>query len=195
MIAFIDDSGDCGSRYTKGSSEYFILSLVCIPEKDTENIDLEINKLKQKMGFPDSFEFHFRNNSHKQRLVFLKFLKRKNFYVFSIILDKQTNEFKNKKDVITTSLFNLLSLVDQKKFPYKIIIDEMLGKKQINLISRNIKQKFYSLKKVQEENSTNNNLIQIADYYAGCLNRYVQGKDNEGYFQYLRNKQKKILIK
>lgn len=60
MLVFIDDSGDPGFKFDKGSSEYFVISMVIFDDElEAEKIAVAIKELRRKIGFPDDVEFRF----------------------------------------------------------------------------------------------------------------------------------------
>ncbi len=57
MLVFVDESGDPGLKLDKGSSKYFIVTLVVFEDpKDAEDLDLRIRLLRKEFGFHHKFE-------------------------------------------------------------------------------------------------------------------------------------------
>ena len=60
MLVFIDDSGDPGFKFERGSSRYFIvLILIFNDELEAEKTAVAIKELRRNLGFPDDAEFKF----------------------------------------------------------------------------------------------------------------------------------------
>ena len=65
MLVFIDDSGDPGFNFKKGSSRFFIIAAVIFnDELEAEKTAVSIKELRRKLNFPDDVEFKF-NKSRK----------------------------------------------------------------------------------------------------------------------------------
>lgn len=193
MIAYIDDSGDFGSRYAKGASEMIVLSMVCISEDKVIEIDKEMKSLKSIIGFRN-FEFHFKENTERQRKLFLQLIRKTDFTIYALVLDKQSVTLKNKKHTFLFSVSKMLNMADEITTPKKIVSDRMLGKKQITSVAKQIKEQFPGVRSLHEEDSKNNNLVQLADYIASIIYRHAIGKDKDlEYFSFIRNKRKEIV--
>jgi hypothetical protein len=119
-LLFIDEAGDPGFKFDRGSSLYFTLALVMF-ESDEAAIDCQrsIETLKQGLRMPDHYEFHFHNDTHKRRLQFLEAIHRQDFTSFTLTLNKQSKQlnqdiFRKATDAyrwICTTLFE--SVVDE----------------------------------------------------------------------------------
>ena len=186
MLVFIDESGDPGFKLNKGSSRFFVVALVTF-EDNEEAIacDQRINLLRREINLPEDFEFHFKENSHKRRLEFLKAIAPYNFFYFGIVLNKDPNKlwgegFKNKESLYKYTC----GLVFENAKPYlknaTVIIDQS-GHKQFQVQLRkylrdkaNINKTI--IKKIKTKRSKGNNLLQLADYIAGTVNRCVLKK-------------------
>lgn len=66
MIVFIDDSGDAGFKFDKGSSRYFIIACILFKDElEAEKTALAIKEYRRKCRFSDEMEFKF-NGSRKE---------------------------------------------------------------------------------------------------------------------------------
>ncbi|MFA5068422.1 MAG: hypothetical protein WC466_10390, partial [Candidatus Izemoplasmatales bacterium] len=76
-------------KIDKGSSRYFTVGLVLF-EEDEEAIscDQRIQLLKKEVGWRENDEFHFKNNSDKIRVAFLKAVSPYNFFYYGIVINK-----------------------------------------------------------------------------------------------------------
>lgn len=73
MLVFVDESGDTGLAIDKGSSKYFVVSLVLFEDnEEAEAADQRIELLKKELALPPTFEFHFHDNHPNIRKTFLK---------------------------------------------------------------------------------------------------------------------------
>ena len=133
-MVFIDESGDPGLKIEKGSSRYFVISLVVFEDKDEAlACDQRIGLLRKELGWEPNSEFHFKKNSDKVKQVFLQAVAPYNFFYFRRQLAKYLRKRMNERN-----------------------------KKPI--------------KEVKMQRSAGNNLLQLADYIAGTINRSVQDR-------------------
>lgn len=58
MLIFIDDSGDPGFKFDKGSSKIFVIVLIIFDDNlDAEETALKIKRLRQRFKKSERFEF------------------------------------------------------------------------------------------------------------------------------------------
>lgn len=190
MLVFIDESGDSGLKVNTGSSPFFTIGLVVFEEHDEATAcDQRIDLLKRELGQEDSYEFHFKNNSDKVRERFLQAVSPYNFFYYGIVMNKKNlwgDGFKEKKSFYkyTCSLVfenakdkleNAIIVIDQSgSLDFKQQLQTYL-KKKINTQERT------TIKKVKMQDSSCNNLIQLADYVTGAINRslHTHKKDHD----------------
>ena len=73
MLVFIDESGDSGFKFDKGSSEFFNVSLVIFNDNDEANAcDNRIQLLKKELGKSNNWEFHFKESAFDSNVKHLK---------------------------------------------------------------------------------------------------------------------------
>jgi hypothetical protein len=87
---YIDESGDEGFQFEKGSTEWFVLSAV-ITEKssDLETVKL-VDAVRSELGRSDTDKtpFHFRTIKHEQRLPFLHHIANANLRSVVVMIHK-----------------------------------------------------------------------------------------------------------
>lgn len=205
MLVFIDESGDAGFRIQEGSSRYFVVALVVFEDnKEAEACDKRISLLSRELGYQEGYEFHFREDSHKIRQAFLQAVAPYEFFYFGIVLNKDLQKlwgegFKNKESLYKYTC----SLVFENAKPYlkeATVIMDQSGRKVFRsqlakyLKSRiNIEQAI--IKKVKMQPSRGNNLLQLADYVAGVVNRCQQGKKfSQDYRRFIAHKEMYVQI-
>lgn len=89
MLVFVDESGDSGMRLDKGSSLLFAVGLVVFRSDDeATRCDAAIGELKSRLGLPAAFEFHFAENSSRQRRSFLQTVSAFAFETHVFAVDK-----------------------------------------------------------------------------------------------------------
>ena len=189
MLVFIDESGDSGFKFDKGSSEFFNVSLVVFNDMDEANAcDNRIKLLKKELGKPDSWEFHFKENSHRIRDEFLKAVVRYEFFYYSFILNKRELYSQNligNKDSFYKYVCGLVFENAKDKLDNAIVLIDESGNRDFKKsLSKYLKNRMNDydrkvIKKVKMQKSHSNNLLQLADYIAGIMNRSVLGKDDK----------------
>ncbi|MFA6028093.1 MAG: DUF3800 domain-containing protein [Patescibacteria group bacterium] len=206
MLIFVDESGDTGRKLNKGSSRYFIIAIVIFSESEEAlNCDKRINQLRREIGKPDNFEFHFTHNSETVRQKFLQAIQPYHFNYFSVVIDKHPNKlwgpgFKDKESfykyacnmVFTNALFYLddaTAVLDKSGSPdFRNRLAKYL-RKRIN------EQGTGKIKKLKQQRSSANNLLQLADYVSGIINRKVQNKRGwMQYYKYISDKENWVQI-
>ncbi len=201
MLVFIDESGDTGLDITAGASRYFIIALVLFEDDDEATAcDQRIQLLKKELGRPQDFEFHFYNNSDRMRKKFLEAIAPYNFFYLGIAVNKDPNRlfgegFRHKESFYKYAC----GLVFENAKPYlkdaKVKVDKSGRAVFRNELAKYLQRRVNSeqdrlIKSVKMEPSHSNNLLQLADYVAGTINRTLQQKKNhEAYHRYIRPKE------
>ena len=102
MLVFIDDSGDPGFKLDKGSSRFFIISLVIFGDNlEVEKTAVAIKELRRELGFSDEVEFKFFKSRREVREKFLNTINKFDFRVRSLVIDKmviESDHFKTNKN-------------------------------------------------------------------------------------------------
>ncbi len=201
MLVFIDESGDTGLKIKEGSSSYFIVSLVIFEDDDeATNCDKRIQLLKRELGKSEDFEFHFYHNSEKLRQGFLKAVAPYSFSYLCFALNKKSKNFYGEGFKYRDSFYKCVcGFVFENAKPYlkeaKVKIDksgaESFRGQLANYLKKKLNSKGYNLiKKIKMEHSHSNNLLQLADYVSGIINRKIKKKkDFELYYKYIASKE------
>ncbi len=181
MLIFIDESGDAGFKISKGSSSYFVISLVIFDEElDAEETALKIKKLRKALNKSDKFEFKFNKCNRKLREEFLNEIRNCNFRIRSIVMDKEKIYSKHLRDLATDFYGFSLRMVLQHNGKTiknaKIRIDgsgERKFRKQLTLYLRKYLNSSNKkiIKNLRFYDSKQNVLIQLADMIAGSIRR------------------------
>lgn len=203
MLAFIDEAGDTGLKTTKGASQFFIVVMVLFEDHDeAQRCDQRISLLRAELGYGDGFEFHFRENSDRQRKRFLEAVAPYDFQYFAFALNKGSEKLWGPGFEHKVSLYKFTcGIVFENAKPYLtdaiVVLDESgtdtfrsqlgkyLGKRMTT--SSGIRL----IKKIKMQRSEGNNLLQLADYVAGVVSRKVQKKKKEAaeYYRFIAAKE------
>lgn len=206
MLVFIDESGDSGLKVDLGSSKYFVISLVVFEDlKEAEACDKRISLLSRELGYPEGFIFHFKDNSHKMRMAFLEAVAPYDFFYFGFVLNKDPKKLWGKGFQFKESLYkSVCSYVFENAKPYlrnaKVVIDKSGKKVFRSQLAKYLKKKINNekddiIKKVKMQPDRGNNLLQLADYVAGVINRHTQGKkDADEYRRFIATKEINVQI-
>lgn len=88
FVVYIDESGDEGFSFGKGSSEWFVLSAVVTrKETDLETVKL-IDEVRSQLNKPDKKPLHFRDLKHEQRLPFIDKIANASLRIVSVLVHK-----------------------------------------------------------------------------------------------------------
>lgn len=206
MLVFIDESGDTGRKIDAGSSRYFVISLTLFEEHDEAiNCDQRIGLLRKELGIAESFEFHFTNNSHKIRLAFLNAIQPYKFLYFSVAIDKFPEKLWGPGFQTKESFYKYAcQMVFTNAMPYLndaiVVLDKSGSPDFRNRLSKYLKSRMNDLNdkrifKIKQQRSSSNNLLQVADYVSGIINRKIQGKkDWPEYYKFINDKEMWVQI-
>lgn len=186
MLVFIDDSGDPGFKIGKGSSKVFVIAMVIFKDNlEAERASLAIKDLRRKLKMSDLSEFKFNKSSKKFRQIFIESIKKFDFKIRAIVVDKKdiySQRLKTHKEnfynyIIMQVIKNSRSIKNAKlKFDKR---GEIEIRNQLRAyLSRELDNKknnvFSDLKFVD---SRQNTLIQLADMVAGSIFSFYTSKD------------------
>lgn len=181
MIVFIDESGDAGFKIGKGSSAFFVISLVIFDDElDAEETALKIKRLRKQLGKTEKYEFKFNKCDRIYREKFFHEIKNCNFRTRSIVVNKEKVYSTHLRDFTTDFYGFTLRMVlqhnDDTIKNAKIRIDgsgERNFRKQLTLYLRKFlnSPKNKVMKNLQFNDSKQNVLIQLADMVAGSIRR------------------------
>ena len=89
QFVFIDDAGDAGFKFKRGSSRYFVIACVVFSsESDAEYAGANIRVLRRKLNWKPDHEFKFNKNRREHKIAFLNEMKKHNFTIRAIVVDK-----------------------------------------------------------------------------------------------------------
>lgn len=112
MLIFIDESGDAGFKFEKGSSRYFVVALIIFDDDlDAEETALAIKKYRKSLNKSNQFEFKFNKANKKEREQFLR-LDGLGEKLFKKEVTTYLRKELNKKG---DRIFDSLKFIDSKK--------------------------------------------------------------------------------
>lgn len=90
FVVYIDESGDEGFLFTKGSSTWFVLSAVITRKaNDLETVKL-VDNVRKILGRKDQESLHFRSLKHEHRLPFLHQIAQSDLKTVTVLVHKPT---------------------------------------------------------------------------------------------------------
>ena len=198
-IVYVDDSGDAGFDFVRGSSRYLVIALVVFNDEiDAEETDVIIKKYRRSLGWPVDVEFKFHKTRAAIRSGFLREVRKGTYTIRAVLVDK-------------TLLKDSLPRQGKASF-YNFIIKEVLsrnedlGNAQVFIdgkaeneyrkslkayLRKNLSTKNRAMADIRFVNSKNNSLIQLADMVAGAIRRTAE-TDKTDYHMYYDIIKKKI---
>lgn len=201
MLAFVDESGDAGLKIGKGSTAHFIVALVLFEENDeAQAVDQRISLLRRELRLSPNFEFHFNKCRSDIRIAFLKAIMPYNFFYFGIVINKAKlygEGFQHKE----TFYKYISSLVFENAKPYlddaTVVFDGSGSKDFRSQLQTYLKRRINSpnsgrkIRKVKIEDSSRNNLIQMADMVCGAIARsqHAVKKDAQDYRTVIKSRE------
>jgi hypothetical protein len=182
VLIFIDESGDSGLKLSEGSSRYLVVALVVFEDREEAvACDQRIELLRRELGWHG--EFHFYRNSHRARQNFLRAVAPYNFFYYGIVIDKAhiTEEtFPDKHSFYKYTCGLVFERAKDKLRNATVVIDgtgSIAFRRELASYIKNQcnkKDETRLIKKVKVQHSRGNNLLQLADYIAGIINRSMQ---------------------
>jgi len=188
MLVFMDESGCTGLKFKRGSSRFFIITLVVILPTDAEKISEAIERLRERLNFWE--EFHFQKLHKNLRKEFYLMIQNYPIRFYSIVLDKSqpyiASLTKNRRySEVANAVLDLPDLKDASLFvdkrsdrEFRIEFDKSIRKRQNNGREKRIE-------KIKHKDWKENSLVQVADMVCGAVNWSVHGKDD--YYNMIKN--------
>jgi hypothetical protein len=182
MLVFIDDSGDPGFKFDKGSTRYFVVLLLSLNnEQEAERVIAAVQSLKKSLGIPDDMEFKFHKSSRKVRLKFLQMIGHHEFKIQALIIDK--DKLKDRiiyGDMVKMTLYYARNSIHNAKIWIDGSGDGRFKKKYLATLRQKLNTGQHKvIKSSKIVDSKNNLLIQTADMLAGAIRRSYEGTKSD----------------
>lgn len=208
MKIAIDESGDNGRKFWKGSSRWFILTAVIVPDSlvcgpTCQAVD------KYRKNHSNGAELHFSHSSHQQHVNFFSYMEDKDFIFASVCIDKK-KLLKRRPYLFRTKMalvqftFDKLFVELQPWLDNPVVLVDSNGTRHFNkALSRHLirlfgsksKRDIHSIDQVRVVDSRTEPLVQLADYVSGAIHHHIDGKHNsDTYEKYVKDKGKIFYI-
>ena len=189
MLVFIDDSGDPGFKLNRGSTIYFIISMVIFDDElEAEKTAVAIKELKREIGFEEQTEFRFFKTRKDFRIKFLKTVSKFDFRIRCLVVDKSiihSNELKNNKNSFYAYFIKeVLKHSNDTILNAKVRMDgsgnRIFRKNFFTYLRKELNSKNRKIMlNCKMVDSKNNVLVQLADMVAGSINRAQNRKKKD----------------
>jgi hypothetical protein len=188
MLVFIDESGDGGLKFDRGSSDLFVCAAVVFADAvSADACDEAINCLRCKLLKTACFEFHFSHCSDRIRESFLRTVSRETFQYVGFAVDKRKLygvRFTEPKEIYRFAVGIVCEQIRPLLNNSKIVIDKngdrafRLGLEKEMKLQMTNQDGSCQIKKITMEASHSSNLIQLADMVCGSIARSCTHQDN-----------------
>ncbi len=187
MYAFIDDSGDTGFKFEKGSSPTLVIACCVFPDADSvERMADSIRELKAKCGWNQQTEFKFSKTRNDIRKKFLEAVSSGNFFIRATVFRKTRGEFDYSPTIhghfmsfaIQSVLRDSVEVIHDASIQIDGSGSKAFKRAALNNIKKQVNEKNVgTIKKITFADSRNNQLIQLADMVAGSIRLAFSAQD------------------
>lgn len=178
MLVFLDESGDAGFKFDKGSSTHFVIALVIFDDSlDAEETALGIKRLRQRLGLHEKFEFKFNKTDEYRRLQFFEAVRDAKFRVRAMLVDKRnlySDQLKHDKNSFYNYFVAQVLMHNQGQITgAKLRVDGSGDRAFKNAFKTYLRQKLETgvIESAKSVDSKADSLIQLADMIAGAVYR------------------------
>ena len=186
MLVFIDESGDSGFQFDRGSSLYFTVVAVVFPDNfSADACERGIAELRRELRLSSNYEFHFTHCSKKIRQAFFQKVSTEQFKYYAFVLNKRRlfgEVFNDPEQFYRWTVSTVCSNCKSILHDAKITIDKCGDRKFAQRLEASLKSKINDdsqerrVRKVGMQDSCKNDLVQLADMICGAV-RYQYGTD------------------
>jgi coenzyme F420-reducing hydrogenase delta subunit len=170
---YVDESGDTGIKFNKGSSELFIVSFLYVNNSELEKIEQILKEIIHDLDIYPK-ELKFSSTSFKNKTLFLNRIKNLNFKAEIFVYKKY-----NKNGFYHFIKQSLENITIHPETTYKIIIDGIDDNKLTTNNIKNIKTLFKELKpKIIFLDSRKSLFLQLSDMLAGLVHSIYKNKED-----------------
>jgi hypothetical protein len=179
MLVFVDESGDCGIKGKKGSSQLFVIAAVIFEENESaEACDKKVGELRMECFRNAAREFHFNKCCDDYREKFLTGIRDHDFLYLAFVLNKEKlygPGFAYKEPFYKYTAKLLFENARPHLRDAAVLIDRSghreFRKQLESYLKRKINTDREIIRKVKTEPSHSNNLLQVADMICGAVSR------------------------
>lgn len=204
MKIAIDESGDSGFKFWRGSSSWFVVAAVVVPDviAGCGLVCSAVNTFKR--DYMQGSELHFSHTSHAQHADFFSYMQNQDYMFIAVAVNKEKYAgerrkfIRGKRAILEFCIDKLFEEMHQLWDEPIVLIDN--NSRVINQsIKRHLLKMFGSrhkgdaraIKGVVFVDSRFEPLVQLADYVAGAVRHHVDPRyDSHSFEDYLSDKGK-----
>lgn len=179
MLVLVDESGDCGMKFDRGSTPIFAVAAVVFEDMAAaEGCDATIGALRVELGLPAGAEFHFHRATDRVRDRFARAAMRHAFRYAVLVADKRRlrgPEFQRKETFYGAVISALAGTLAPHLTDAKAVLDDSGDREFNRLMLRRLREAtgllptgVRAVRKAVVERSRSNNLLQLADFVVGA---------------------------
>lgn len=196
QLVFIDDSGDPGFVSKASSSRLMMAGALFIDPETATRLNRAISQYRRSLGWRENHEFKFNKATKEVKLGFLRLTREYDFEIYAVYIDKslypraiQISDHEKLYNWTTKELLKIMPLSEayvkidgRSSREYKMRVAAY--------IRREVNADTYKIKEIRTQDSTKDNLIQLADMVVGAINRSFQAEktDAKDYIRIIRKK-------
>jgi hypothetical protein len=176
MLVFIDESGDPGFKWARGSTSTFVVALVAFRASDSAaKACATIDELAVRLKLKGEFKFH--KSRSEIRDAFFAAVKSSEFKVRAIVVEKEkiySQLLRSDKDTFYAFFVKTMLKFDGGLLNgAKVVIDGSGDRAYRQQLAKYLRQHCAegAIKEVKFANSSGDRLVQLADMCAGAIAR------------------------
>ncbi|MDR2379718.1 MAG: DUF3800 domain-containing protein [Bifidobacteriaceae bacterium] len=183
-MVFLDDAGDPGFKFDRGSSSHFVIAAVRFQDRlAAEETALVMKRYRRAQGWRDDHEFKFTKLDKGRVKELLGLVAGCDYRINAVRVDKaliRSGELRAKPE----SFYNYIVMQALDQIPGLLEADVRLDghagreykQSAIAYFRRQLNSSSRKVARFRFVDSRGNNLIQLADLAAGSIHRAVQDK-------------------
>lgn len=203
-LVFLDESGDPGFKFGEGSSTYFVVTLIVIPDAlSAQTLDDTISNLRLRLRTSPGYEFHFTATCAAWRESFVKEVNGLNFRYHSIVINKPllSGEGFRVKESFYKFACKIVLQNAQRELANATVVLDGCGSREFqrqlgSYLRRSINEPdapHVAIRKLKIQDSRKNNLLQLADMVCGAVARsFSAKKDAKIYRRWLEPREGRV---
>jgi hypothetical protein len=182
MLAIIDDAGDPGFKFERGSSQFFVIACIVFDDlAEAEAVASALRCFKAKRNWSTTYELKF--NTLRKDIIkeVLSAILPYNFRIRSIVVDKprvKNHEMRSKPGAFYNYVVKEVLARDDKLNNAKVRLDGRAGRKykrQAAVYFRKaVNKQDYKIADFDFADSKRTDLVQLADLVVGSIYRSKQ---------------------
>jgi hypothetical protein len=187
MHLFLDESGDTGFKFRRGSTLVFVIALVVVD--DPTPLDQAVERLRQQYTLPSRDEFKFSETADRLKERFFRGIQGHNFHIRAIVIDKTmiySERLREKHWFYNYVTKLVLKHDDGLIYEATLVVDKRLpgiaNRQDFNTyLRRELNSGHRRIKEIKHRDSARENLLQVADMVVGAIHRQYGPKQDASF--------------